>query len=106
MSVESKKSLSINCFIEITAVKYAHARQLSLPDQLSIIGYNNSILSYCTDPEISSIDTKVEALCTATVNTLMGVFGKGNVPVKTTIAADFIQISPDSERESNSSLAA
>lgn len=77
--------------LAVGAVKYAHARHLSIPDQISIIGYNNSMLSYCTDPEISSIDTKVEALCTATVNTLMGVFGKGNVPVKTTIAADFIQ---------------
>ena len=77
--------------LAVGAVKFAHARGLSIPDQLSIIGYNNSILSYCTDPEISSIDTKIEALCITTVNTLMGVFGGGNVPGKTTIAADFIQ---------------
>ncbi|MCI8725907.1 MAG: LacI family transcriptional regulator [Hungatella sp.] len=77
--------------LAVGAVKYAHARGLSIPDEFSIIGYNNSILSYCTDPEISSIDTKVEALCITTVNTLMGVFGKSNVPGKTTIAADFIQ---------------
>ena len=77
--------------LAVGAVKFAHAKGLSIPDQLSIIGYNNSILSYCTDPEISSIDTKIEALCITTVNTLMGVFGGGNVPGKTTIAADFIQ---------------
>ena len=77
--------------LAVGAVKYAHARGMSIPDEFSIIGYNNSILSYCTDPEISSIDTKVEALCITTVNTLMGVFGKSNVPGKTTIAADFIQ---------------
>lgn len=77
--------------LAVGAVKYAHAKGLSIPDEFSIIGYNNSILSYCTDPEISSIDTKVEALCITTVNTLMGVFGGSNVPGKTTIAADFIQ---------------
>lgn len=77
--------------LAVGAVKYANAKGLSIPDQLSIIGYNNSILSYCTDPEISSIDTKVETLCTTTINTLMGVFGGGDVPNKTTIAADFIQ---------------
>lgn len=77
--------------LAVGAVKFAHAKGLSIPDQLSIIGYNNSILSYCTDPEISSIDTKIEALCITTINTLMGVFGGGNVPGKTTIAADFIQ---------------
>ena len=77
--------------LAVGAVKYAHARGRSIPDEFSIIGYNNSMLSYCTDPEISSIDTKIEALCITTVNTLMGVFGGGNVPLKTTIAADFIQ---------------
>lgn len=77
--------------LAVGAVKYAHAKGLSIPDDFSIIGYNNSILSYCTDPEISSIDTKIEALCTTTVNTLMGVFGGNNVPGKTTVAADFIQ---------------
>ncbi len=77
--------------LAVGAVKYAHAGNLTIPDDLAIVGYNNSILSYCTDPEISSIDTKVESLCITTINTLMGVFGGGEVPGKTTIAADFIQ---------------
>ena len=77
--------------LAVGAVKYAHARNISIPEELAIIGYNNSMLSYCTDPEISSIDTKVEELCITTVKTLMGVFGGGDVPGKTTIAADFIQ---------------
>jgi len=77
--------------LAVGAVKYAHARHISIPEELAVIGYNNSILSCCTDPEISSIDTKVEELCTTTVNTLMSVFDGSNVPVKTTIASDFIQ---------------
>ncbi len=73
------------------AVKYANTTGISIPDELSIIGYNNSILSLCSDPELTSIDSKVEALCTTTVNTLMGVFSGGNVPSRTTIAADLIK---------------
>lgn len=73
------------------AVKYANTMGVSIPDELSIIGYNNSILSLCSDPELTSIDSKVEALCTTTVNTLMGVFSGGNVPSRTTIAADLIK---------------
>lgn len=77
--------------LAVGAVKYAHARELTIPDDLAIIGYNNSMISDCTDPEISSIDTKVEELCITTINSLMGVFGGSDVPGKTTIAADFIQ---------------
>ena len=77
--------------LAVGAVKFAHEAGLSIPDELSIIGYNNSILSRCTDPEITSIDSKVEALCTTTINTLMGVFSGMNVPSRTTIASDLIK---------------
>ena len=75
----------------VGAVKYAHLTGRSIPDDLSIVGYNNSIYAVCTDPELTSIDSKVEALCTSTINTLMGVFNGGNVPSRTTIAADLIK---------------
>ncbi len=77
--------------LAVGAVKYAHARNISIPDGLSIVGYNNSLLALCTDPEITSVDSKVEALCTTTVNTLMGVFSGVNVPSRTTIASDLIK---------------
>lgn len=77
--------------LAVGVVKYAHGRNIRIPEELAVIGYNNSILSYCTNPEISSIDTKVEELCTATVDTLMRVFNGDKVPSRTTIAAEFIQ---------------
>lgn len=73
------------------AVKYAFTAGRTIPEDLSIIGYNNSILSRCTTPELTSIDSKVEALCTATINTLMGIFSGGNVSSRTTIAAELIR---------------
>ena len=77
--------------LAVGAVKYAHTAGISMPEELSIIGYNNSLLARCTDPEITSIDSKVEALCTTTVNTLMGVFSGANVPNRTTIASALIK---------------
>lgn len=77
--------------LAVGAIKYAYEKNIKIPEELAIIGYNNSILSYCTNPELTSIDTKVEQLCTTTVDTLMHVFDGGSVPAKTVIAAEFIQ---------------
>ena len=75
----------------VGAVKYANKTGIKIPEEMNIIGYNNSILSRCTDPELTTVDNKVESLCTTTVTTLMKVLGGGNVPVKTTISAELIK---------------
>lgn len=77
--------------LAVGAVKFANAEGISIPGELSVIGYNNSLLARCADPEITSVDSKVEALCSTTVNTLMGVFSGVNVPSRTTIASDLIK---------------
>lgn len=77
--------------LAVGAVKYAYAAELHIPDDLSIVGYNNSSYAVCTDPELTSIDSKVEAMCTTTINTLMGIFQGVNVPSRTTITADLIK---------------
>ncbi len=77
--------------LAVGAVKFAHRRGIEIPGQLSIVGYNNSMLSYCTDPEITSVDTKIEALCADTVKRLMDVFAGRQVEQKTTIAAELVR---------------
>lgn len=72
------------------ALKFALSNKLHVPDDLSIVGYNNSILATCSEPELTSIDTKVEALCISAVNTLMQVFDNSNAPKRTTISAEII----------------
>lgn len=72
------------------ALKFAHNNNIKVPDELSIVGYNNSILAICSEPELTSIDTQVEALCINTVNSLMKIFDGSNVPSKITISADLI----------------
>jgi LacI family transcriptional regulator/LacI family asc operon transcriptional repressor len=77
-------------FLAVGALKYASGAGIRVPEELSIVGYNNSILASCTEPELTSIDTKVELLCVNTVNTLMRVLEGGKAPAKTMVAADIV----------------
>lgn len=83
--------LAAEDILAVSAVKYSDQAGLKIPEDLNIIGYNNSILSRCTTPEITSVDNKVESLCTTTVNTLMKVLDGRNVPAKTTITPELIK---------------
>lgn len=82
--------------LAVGALKYALSHNIKIPEELNIVGYNNSLVSSCTEPELTSIDSKVEALCITTVNTLMGVFNGSNVPCKTNITADLVKRSTTS----------
>ncbi len=77
--------------LAIAALKFAKEMQLKVPDQLSIIGYNNSILSECSDPELTSIDNKLETVCKRCVVTLMEVLQGLDVPLKTVFSAEIIK---------------
>jgi LacI family transcriptional regulator/LacI family asc operon transcriptional repressor len=77
--------------LAIGALKYAKELHLSVPEQISIIGYNNSIISQCSDPELTSIDNKLEALCNNCISSLMSVFRGQEVPLKTIFSAEIIK---------------
>lgn len=77
--------------LAVSALKYAKACNLQIPEQLSIIGYNNSIMAECCEPELTSIDNKVETACIHAVTTLMRVFSGNNVPGKMMFSADIVK---------------
>ncbi len=82
--------LSSEDILAVGAIKFAKQVGLSIPADLSIIGYNNSLLASCCEPELTSIDNHVETLSITTVNTLMRVLGGHTVPNKTMISNDLI----------------
>ena len=47
----------------VAALKYAQRENIAVPDQLRIVGYNNSIISHCTTPELSTVENKTPELC-------------------------------------------
>lgn len=76
--------------LAIAAIKFAAKRGLSVPDDLAIIGYNNSILSTMTQPELSSVDNKLEPMCRQLVDTLLGVLSGREMPRKTEYSGELI----------------
>lgn len=77
--------------LAVSALKYAKVCNLLVPEQLSIVGYNNSIMAECCEPELTSVDNKVESACINAVTTLMRVFAGNNVPGKTMFSADIVK---------------
>ena len=73
------------------AVKFAHTHGIRIPEDLEVIGYNNSVLSLCTEPELTSIDSKVEELSSCAVSVLMKVLSGEDADNHSIIAADIIK---------------
>lgn len=59
--------------LAIGALKYAHTIGLHVPGELNIIGYNNSELSISCEPELTSIDNRVEVLCKTAIDSVMAL---------------------------------
>lgn len=74
-------------FWAIGAIKYAKKHGMSIPEDISIIGFNNSQLAQCCDPELTSIDNRVEEMSTMTVQLLMKVLEGERIPSKTVMQA-------------------
>lgn len=83
-----KKGLKFNAvlasddFLAVGALKYAVRNGISIPDELSVIGYNNSLLTNCCEPELSSIDNHLELLCKNLVRVCMGTLSGEAMPQK------------------------
>lgn len=76
--------------LAVGAIKYAKEQGLNIPKDLSVIGYNNSILATCCEPELTSIDNHVEAISITSVNALMRVLNGEKMPNKHTISNDLV----------------
>lgn len=92
-----KKGLTFDAIVTsddilaISALKFAKENSISVPDQLSVIGFNNSIIAECSDPELTSIDNKLDSVCNNCIATLMGVLQGQEVPLKTVFSGELIK---------------
>lgn len=76
--------------LALAAVKYARETGRAIPGDLSVIGYNNSLLANCCEPELTSIDNKLETLCQHLIATLMGVLAGSEMPKKTVFSGELV----------------
>jgi len=77
--------------IAISCIKFAKSVGLSIPEDLSIVGYNNSIIAQYCEPELTSIDNKVDCLAKNCVRSLMGVLSGEEIPSKTVYSTQLVQ---------------
>ena len=77
--------------LALAAVRYARTAGKRIPEDLSIIGYNNSLLATCCDPELTSVDNQQEILCKTLVHTLVSILNGENVPQKSIFYGELIE---------------
>lgn len=77
--------------IAVAALKSALAHGRLIPSDLEIIGYNNSVLASCCEPELTSVDSRVEALCMTAISILFGVMDGKDFPDKTTLSGELVK---------------
>ncbi|MFI3238171.1 MAG: LacI family DNA-binding transcriptional regulator [Lachnospiraceae bacterium] len=76
--------------LAIAMLKACTKCNLSIPEDIELISYNNSMLATCSTPELSTVDSRVEALCMTAVTTLFGVLEGKNFPEKTIISGSIV----------------
>ena len=77
--------------LALASVKYAKEMGFRIPEDFSILGYNNSMLANCCDPELTSIDNKLETLCQHLITTLLGVLNGSEMPKKTIFSGEIVK---------------
>ena len=78
-------------FLAVGAMNFAKANKIKVPSELQIIGYNNSILAHCSEPNISSVDNRLEDMCIQLVKTLIGTLSQNEMPQKTIFSGELIK---------------
>ena len=78
-------------FLAVGAMNFARANHIKVPSELQIVGYNNSILSHCSEPELSSIDNRLEDMCIQLVKTLIGTLSQNEMPQKTIFSGELVK---------------
>ena len=76
--------------LAVGAVKYALASGRSIPNDLQIAGYNNSLLSTCCTPELTTADNRVEFMCMTAVSFMMQLLKGKEIPSKTMFSGNII----------------
>ena len=77
--------------LALGAVRYAQRAHLRVPEDISVIGYNDSILTECCIPELSSVDNRLETQTHQLVQTLVGVLSGEEMPQRTIFSGRIVE---------------
>ncbi len=77
--------------LAVSVLKYARAAGRRVPEDLSVIGYDNGNLCLATEPELTSVDNKLPAICEHIVTTMLGVLDGKEMPQKTVFTGELMK---------------
>lgn len=72
-------------------IKFAKEAGIAVPEELDIVGYNNSILAQATEPELTSIDSRVRATTIGGIELLLNVLKGEDAEKKVCIPCELIK---------------
>ena len=73
------------------AIRFARTRHISVPKDMQIIGYNNTVLTTCSYPELTSMDNKIATISNQSVSILLEVLDGKQMPQKTVVSGEIIK---------------
>ena len=76
--------------IAVGALNAIHDYGLRVPEDIAIIGFNNSLFSKCTYPKLTTVDNKVELLCSFAVTSLIKLLDGHKVSNKLVVSPDLV----------------
>lgn len=77
--------------LAVGTIKYAKAKNLKIPKDISIIGYNNFEISVSCEPELSTVDSRVERLCKIIIDSMMLLLKKKQISNKVYVKGHLIR---------------
>lgn len=77
-------------FLALCALRFALKKGIRVPEELQITGFNGSLLSSMSWPEITTFDSQVEFLCRSCLNGLKAVLNQESFP-QTTVYSGKLQ---------------
>lgn len=77
--------------LAIGVLKYAKARGIDVPGEISVVGYNNSELSISCEPELTTVDARGEILCKTAIDAMMALLSGEEIRQKTMIKCHLVQ---------------
>lgn len=91
-TLEFDSVFACNDTLAAGVLKYAKAKGMKIPEELSVTGYNNSTLAVCCEPELTSVDNQAERLCNQAVEDLVRVLKKeGDVGQNNKVACEIVK---------------
>ncbi|WP_369345625.1 LacI family DNA-binding transcriptional regulator [Caldalkalibacillus mannanilyticus] len=62
---------ALNDLMAISAMHTAREKGRSIPEELSIVGFDNTLLSRSTDPPLTTVEQPIQDMCTKVVDLLI-----------------------------------